>query len=192
MSAAALKNRRRRASRHSPARNERNTGSFVAVVGRSVTSHRAAGQARARSHLDGVGCLWRRRNGYGAQQSRGLRSVAHPLLPPGDGGRNYAGRTSPRADAQQHTATAQSILRCLSALREVAPRENRWPGSASWGSVPHMNSDGPSGIDLLKPAEVATRLRVSRTWLYDAAKNGRIPSIRIGGRRDHCGSSPRT
>jgi hypothetical protein len=30
-----------------------------------------------------------------------------------------------------------------------------------------MNSDGPSGIDLLKPAEVATRLRVSRTWLYE-------------------------
>lgn len=44
-----------------------------------------------------------------------------------------------------------------------------------------MNGDGPSGIDLLKPAEVATRLRVSRTWLYDAAKQGRIPSIRIGG-----------
>jgi excisionase family DNA binding protein len=44
-----------------------------------------------------------------------------------------------------------------------------------------MNGDGTSGIDLLKPAEVATRLRVSRTWLYDAAKAGRIPSIRIGG-----------
>jgi excisionase family DNA binding protein len=34
---------------------------------------------------------------------------------------------------------------------------------------------------LLKPAEVASRLAVSRTWLYDAAKAGRIPSIRIGG-----------
>jgi excisionase family DNA binding protein len=34
---------------------------------------------------------------------------------------------------------------------------------------------------LLKPAEVAARLAVSRTWLYDAAKSGRIPSIRIGG-----------
>jgi excisionase family DNA binding protein len=44
-----------------------------------------------------------------------------------------------------------------------------------------MNSDGLSGVDLLKPAEVAIRLRVSRTWLYDAAKQGRIPSIRIGG-----------
>jgi excisionase family DNA binding protein len=44
-----------------------------------------------------------------------------------------------------------------------------------------MNGDGTSGIDLLKPSEVAMRLRVSRTWLYDAAKQGRIPSIRIGG-----------
>jgi excisionase family DNA binding protein len=39
----------------------------------------------------------------------------------------------------------------------------------------------PCAIDLLKPAEVAARLGVSRTWLYDAARQGRIPSIRIGG-----------
>jgi excisionase family DNA binding protein len=35
--------------------------------------------------------------------------------------------------------------------------------------------------DLLRPAEVARRLGVSRAWLYDAAKTGRIPSVRIGG-----------
>jgi excisionase family DNA binding protein len=35
--------------------------------------------------------------------------------------------------------------------------------------------------DLLRPAEVAGKLGVSRTWLYDAAKAGRIPSVRIGG-----------
>ncbi|MDP9344409.1 MAG: helix-turn-helix domain-containing protein [Actinomycetota bacterium] len=35
--------------------------------------------------------------------------------------------------------------------------------------------------DLLRPTEVARRLGVSRTWLYDAAKTGRIPSVRIGG-----------
>lgn len=29
---------------------------------------------------------------------------------------------------------------------------------------------------------MAARLGVSRTWLYDAARDGRIPSIRIGGR----------
>ena len=35
--------------------------------------------------------------------------------------------------------------------------------------------------DLLKPGEVARRLQVSRTWLYAAAKAGRIPSVRLGG-----------
>ena len=35
--------------------------------------------------------------------------------------------------------------------------------------------------DLLKPGEVARRLQVSRTWLYAAAKSGRIPSVRLGG-----------
>jgi excisionase family DNA binding protein len=34
---------------------------------------------------------------------------------------------------------------------------------------------------LLKPTEVADRLSVSRAWVYDAAKFGRIPAIRIGG-----------
>lgn len=41
-----------------------------------------------------------------------------------------------------------------------------------------MPSESP---DLLTPSEVAARLRVSRTWLYDAAKDGRIPSIRLCG-----------
>ncbi len=36
-------------------------------------------------------------------------------------------------------------------------------------------------LSLLKPTEVAQRLGVSRAWVYDAAKRGRIPSIRIGG-----------
>jgi excisionase family DNA binding protein len=44
-----------------------------------------------------------------------------------------------------------------------------------------MQLDQPPQTVLLKPAEVAARLAVSRTWLYDAAKTGRIPSIRIGG-----------
>jgi excisionase family DNA binding protein len=34
---------------------------------------------------------------------------------------------------------------------------------------------------LLRPSDLARRLGVSRSWLYDAAKTGRIPSIRIGG-----------
>lgn len=44
-----------------------------------------------------------------------------------------------------------------------------------------MLTEQANPSDLLKPAEVATQLGVSRTWLYDAAKAGRIPSIRIGG-----------
>jgi excisionase family DNA binding protein len=34
---------------------------------------------------------------------------------------------------------------------------------------------------LLKPAEVCRLLSVSRTWVYAAASEGRIPSIRLGG-----------
>jgi excisionase family DNA binding protein len=45
-----------------------------------------------------------------------------------------------------------------------------------------VESEQPNLIELLKPAEVAARLGVSRTWLYDAARDGRIPSVRIGGR----------
>ena len=39
----------------------------------------------------------------------------------------------------------------------------------------------PASIDLLKPTEVARRLGVSRSWLYAAAADGRIPAIRLGG-----------
>jgi excisionase family DNA binding protein len=39
----------------------------------------------------------------------------------------------------------------------------------------------PAAGPLLKPTEVARRLGVSRTWLYAPAKDGRIPSVRIGG-----------
>jgi excisionase family DNA binding protein len=49
---------------------------------------------------------------------------------------------------------------------------------------PEPQSRGPHrrvAGTLLKPTEVARRLGVSRTWLYTAAKDGRIPSVRIGG-----------
>jgi excisionase family DNA binding protein len=35
--------------------------------------------------------------------------------------------------------------------------------------------------NLLKPAEVCRMLSVSRTWVYAAAADGRLPSIRLGG-----------
>src|SRR5215210_9241750 len=45
----------------------------------------------------------------------------------------------------------------------------------------HTAAVRPAVGQLLKPTEVARRLGVSRTWLYAAAKDGRIPSVRIGG-----------
>jgi excisionase family DNA binding protein len=35
--------------------------------------------------------------------------------------------------------------------------------------------------DLLKPTEIAAYLGVSRSWVYLAARKGRIPYIRVGG-----------
>jgi excisionase family DNA binding protein len=34
---------------------------------------------------------------------------------------------------------------------------------------------------LIRPGDLAKDLAVSRTWVYEAANSGRIPSIRIGG-----------
>jgi len=39
----------------------------------------------------------------------------------------------------------------------------------------------PARLRLMKPSDLAAQLGVSRSWLYEAAKTGRIPSIRIGG-----------
>lgn len=36
-------------------------------------------------------------------------------------------------------------------------------------------------VGLMKPAEVCRMLAVSRTWVYAAAADGRIPSVRLGG-----------
>jgi excisionase family DNA binding protein len=43
-------------------------------------------------------------------------------------------------------------------------------------------SQSQSTLTLMKPTAVAAQLGVSRSWLYEAAKTGRIPSIRIGGK----------
>ncbi len=48
--------------------------------------------------------------------------------------------------------------------------------------IDNMALDSPdTPLTLLKPSDVAAHLGVSRSWLYDAAKAGRIPSIRVGG-----------
>jgi len=36
-------------------------------------------------------------------------------------------------------------------------------------------------LELLTPTEAQRLLLVSRSWLYEAAEDGRIPSIRLGG-----------
>src|SRR3954451_158250 len=36
-------------------------------------------------------------------------------------------------------------------------------------------------VPLLKPNEVARRLGVSRSWVYEASRAGRIPCVRLGG-----------
>lgn len=49
--------------------------------------------------------------------------------------------------------------------------------------ISNMRAEATSNplLGLLKPAQVAAELGVSRAWLYDAAKTGRIPAIRVGG-----------
>jgi excisionase family DNA binding protein len=45
-----------------------------------------------------------------------------------------------------------------------------------------MNNGYPRPeLELIKPTALAAQLGVSRTWIYDAARDGRIPSVRIGG-----------
>jgi excisionase family DNA binding protein len=38
-----------------------------------------------------------------------------------------------------------------------------------------------TNLALLRPNDVARKLSVSRAWVYDAARTGRIPSVRLGG-----------
>jgi len=44
--------------------------------------------------------------------------------------------------------------------------------------MPEIDATPP---ELLTATEAMQLLRVSRTWLYEAASDGRIPSIRLGG-----------
>jgi excisionase family DNA binding protein len=44
-----------------------------------------------------------------------------------------------------------------------------------------MQSCMPERMELLTVAEVAALLRVSDSWLYLAAQEGRIPAVRLGG-----------
>jgi excisionase family DNA binding protein len=71
-------------------------------------------------------------------------------------------------------------------IQAVRPNRGVDPAPTRW--VPRARSLGCRAIEtrgsrpsLKRPGEVAVDLAVSRTWVYDAANAGRIPSIRIGG-----------
>jgi excisionase family DNA binding protein len=49
------------------------------------------------------------------------------------------------------------------------------------GPTAERTPQSPESSCLLKPADVADRLAVSRSWVYAAAEDGRLPSIRLGG-----------
>jgi excisionase family DNA binding protein len=55
--------------------------------------------------------------------------------------------------------------------------------STAVGTIDHIAAERhtSSVAQLLKPTDVARRLGVSRSWLYDAAKSGRVPHVRLGG-----------
>ncbi len=58
--------------------------------------------------------------------------------------------------------------------------------AASWSSsrlsiAQELRPTGPVGPSLLRPNDVAKWLAVSRAWVYEAARTGRIPAVRIGG-----------
>jgi excisionase family DNA binding protein len=68
-------------------------------------------------------------------------------------------------------------LATAAALRgSTTRRRPRPPHSA----VPPTPEPDAEMTDLLKPADVARRLKVSRSWVYDAAADRRLPSIRLG------------
>ena len=64
-------------------------------------------------------------------------------------------------------------------LRNEASRTSEHENERS-AERPPDHAYGPF-TELLKPADVARRLGVSRSWLYDAAKCGRVPHVRLGG-----------
>lgn len=55
-------------------------------------------------------------------------------------------------------------------------------GMFSSGGCGQQSTPASSGTPvLMKPAEVARLLHVSRSWVYAAATDGRLPCLRLGG-----------
>jgi len=65
-----------------------------------------------------------------------------------------------------------------------AERRNCEPTPAvfSSGGCAQQSTPSASGTPvLMKPTQVARSLHVSRSWVYAAAADGRLPSLRLGG-----------
>jgi excisionase family DNA binding protein len=61
------------------------------------------------------------------------------------------------------------------------PRGLRGRGSARpENGAPHRGWGAVTTETLMRPHEVCTMLGVSRSWLYQAAADGRIPHVRLG------------
>ncbi|MGO9321839.1 MAG: helix-turn-helix domain-containing protein [Solirubrobacteraceae bacterium] len=73
-----------------------------------------------------------------------------------------------------------AVLACSRSLR-VEAHKTTLTVCLTCGQYRHAHRTTKSARPSQARAEVAAQLGVSRTWLYDAAKAGRIPSIRIGG-----------
>ena len=72
-------------------------------------------------------------------------------------------------------------LQLSPALPAPACAADRWAQDAPLPLADPARAHDAQVERLLKPAEVAHVLGVSRTWLYDAARAGRVPAIRLGG-----------
>jgi excisionase family DNA binding protein len=87
---------------------------------------------------------------------------------------------------RSHGVLARGRAGALPSARLKAQRNT---AAASWRGVrmQALMSRSAHAVELenvptlMRPSEVAALLGVSRTWLYDAPKEGRSPCVRLGG-----------
>src|SRR4051794_28557406 len=94
-------------------------------------------------------------------------------------------RRPPRPDAPASQRPLRATGRALNGgvAVTVAPEAaDASPTDVLRGAaIEPLGEPRPRITRLLKPAEVAEELGVSRSWVYAAADDGRLPSVRLGG-----------
>src|SRR5438270_8546196 len=101
-------------------------------------------------------------------------------LNPASGGARRCARTAsihPRWVSSQARCISSSVGSAISAQRCCRERSS----SATLSLFCLFGVWQRHIVDLLKPNDLARQLAVSRAWVYEAARTGRIPSVRIGG-----------